>query len=45
MPQRKNVGVDGESGRGLMLVEAISADWGAYPPEGRSGKVTWATVT
>ena len=45
MPQRKDAGVDCEGGRGLMLVEAVSAEWGAYPPEWGSGKVTWAVVT
>ena len=34
-----------ESGRGLHLVEAVSADWGSYVPAGRSGKIVWAIVT
>jgi anti-sigma regulatory factor (Ser/Thr protein kinase) len=42
MPVCRNAGSDEESGRGLQLVEALSADWGCYPEQG--GKVTWAAV-
>jgi anti-sigma regulatory factor (Ser/Thr protein kinase) len=35
---------DAEGGRGLLLVEAISARWGWYSPAGTPGKVTWALV-
>jgi anti-sigma regulatory factor (Ser/Thr protein kinase) len=31
-----------ESGRGLLLVEAISSQWGWYPAEDTTGKVVWA---
>jgi anti-sigma regulatory factor (Ser/Thr protein kinase) len=34
---------DSEHGRGLLLVSALSADWGAYRSAGR-GKVVWALV-
>jgi len=34
-----------DSGRGLLLVGALSAEWGCYTPEKSSGKVVWAVVT
>jgi hypothetical protein len=34
---------DEEGGRGLMLVETLSKDWGAYRKDG--GKVVWAQIT
>lgn len=34
-----------ESGRGLLLVEAISQRWGWFSTRGTIGKVIWATVT
>ncbi|WP_323747380.1 ATP-binding protein [Catenulispora rubra] len=35
-----------ETGRGLLLVEALAAAWGVYTPRGAgtSGKVVWAEV-
>jgi hypothetical protein len=40
-PVRMDIGADAESGRGLLLVEAVSHGWGWYPaPDGR--KVVWA---
>jgi anti-sigma regulatory factor (Ser/Thr protein kinase) len=38
------VGADAaaESGRGLLLVEAISSQWGWYPAGDTIGKVVWA---
>jgi anti-sigma regulatory factor (Ser/Thr protein kinase) len=44
LPVRQEVEPEAESGRGLLLVEALSAEWGAYQPEGCSGKVVWAVV-
>jgi hypothetical protein len=44
-PTCRNVGGEAESGRGLMLVQRLSAQWGSYTPEGWSGKVVWALVT
>lgn len=41
-PQRP--GPDAESGRGLLLVESLSVDWGSYPPDRSSGKVVWALI-
>lgn len=33
---------EGESGRGLLLVEALADAWGVEPREGASGKTVWA---
>lgn len=38
----RDVGEDSENGRGLILVEAVSARWGWYFPSDGSGKVVWA---
>jgi len=35
---------EAENGRGLMLVEAISEQWGWYFPEGSDGKFVWAVI-
>jgi hypothetical protein len=44
LPQRQSLDLDAESGRGLLLVEILTQEWGAYAPEGASGKVVWATT-
>lgn len=44
IPIWQNVGPEAESGRGLLLVERLSAQWGSYTPEGWTGKVVWAIV-
>jgi anti-sigma regulatory factor (Ser/Thr protein kinase) len=41
-PVRKNVGPDAEAGRGLLLIETLSTQWGWYAPEEQGGKVVWA---
>jgi len=41
-PVRRDVGADSESGRGLLLVDSLSRDWGSYPRAG--GKVVWARI-
>lgn len=44
-PTRIDADEEAESGRGLLLVEAISAQWGWYFPDGGiAGKVTWALL-
>lgn len=43
MPVRRDAGPDQESGRGLMLVESLSQDWGAYRTA--NGKVVWVALT
>jgi hypothetical protein len=44
IPTWRDMGVTAESGRGLLLVESLSAQWGSYTPEGWTGKVVWAVV-
>ena len=43
-PVRMDTSAEAENGRGLMVVEAISEQWGWYFREGKDGKVVWATV-
>jgi hypothetical protein len=42
MPVRRNAAPDEEGGRGLMLVENLGQDWGAYRKA--AGKVVWARI-
>jgi hypothetical protein len=42
MPVRRDGAPDEEGGRGLLLVEHLSKDWGTYPKDG--GKVVWAQI-
>ena len=44
LPVRRDTGPEAEGGRGLLLVESLSAEWGSYRPAGSSGKVVWAVV-
>jgi len=44
MPEPSDLDPEGEHGRGLWLVNALSKDWGAFRPAHASGKVTWAAV-
>lgn len=45
VPQPRQAGADDESGRGLLLVEAMSDRSGWYPCEdGTPGKVVWAVM-
>jgi anti-sigma regulatory factor (Ser/Thr protein kinase) len=41
-PVRQDAGPDAEAGRGLLLIEALSAQWGCYVPDGLDGKIVWA---
>ena len=43
MPTRKDAVPDSENGRGLVLVESVSDDWGAYRKA--EGKVVWAMIS
>jgi anti-sigma regulatory factor (Ser/Thr protein kinase) len=43
MPVRHNASPDEEGGRGLMLVDHLGSDWGAYRKE--DGKVVWVMVS
>jgi hypothetical protein len=42
MPVRRDADPDSASGRGLLLVEALGKDWGAYRKA--SGKVVWVLI-
>jgi anti-sigma regulatory factor (Ser/Thr protein kinase) len=44
VPERMRAGADAESGRGLLLVEALSSRWGSYFPQEAGGKVVWAEI-
>lgn len=45
-PVLVDVDEEAEGGRGLLLVEAISATWGCFfPQDGTAGKVTWALIS
>jgi hypothetical protein len=41
-PEPQDVDPLAEGGRGLVLVESLSEEWGTYVPERSSGKVVWA---
>jgi hypothetical protein len=43
-PEPQCAGPDDESGRGLAIIDLMSADWGYYFPAGIGGKITWAIV-
>ena len=43
-PVRMDISDEAENGRGLMLVEAISEQWGWYFREDSDGKFVWAIV-
>jgi anti-sigma regulatory factor (Ser/Thr protein kinase) len=42
MPVRRDAGPDEISGRGLMIIDMLSADWGWYRKA--AGKVVWALI-
>ena len=44
-PVRVESSPDAESGRGLLLVEALSRQWSWYPTPEPGGKVVWALMT
>jgi hypothetical protein len=43
-PVRSRAADTDESGRGLVIVEELSAQWGYYYPAAFGGKVTWAVI-
>ena|SRR5215472_12420445 len=45
LPVRQEPELEAEHGRGLLLVDSLSEHWGAYRPEGSSGKIVWALCT
>jgi anti-sigma regulatory factor (Ser/Thr protein kinase) len=42
--QPREPGLEAEGGRGLLLVEALSTEWGSFTPAGWQGKVVWAVI-
>ena len=42
LPEQQEPELDAEHGRGLLIVESLSARFGVYRPERSSGKVVWA---
>jgi anti-sigma regulatory factor (Ser/Thr protein kinase) len=40
MPVRQQADLGDDSGRGLMIIDELSADWGSYPDA--DGKIVWA---
>jgi len=42
LPERQEPELDAEHGRGLLIVESLSAKFGVYRPERGGGKVVWA---
>jgi hypothetical protein len=43
-PERKEIDLEAVGGRGLLLVEALSVEWGIYTHERSTGKFVWALV-
>lgn len=43
MPVRHDAGPDSEGGRGLLVIDALSTDWGAYSKD--KGKVVWVMIS
>lgn len=43
-PMLARPGDDADSGRGLMLVEALSDKWGWYPHPDIGGKIVWSEI-
>ncbi len=43
-PVPRDAGDEDESGRGLAIVAALSAQWGYYHPARSRGKATWAVI-
>ena len=44
MPTRQDAEPSAESGRGLLLVESLAADWGVSRLVNSTGKIVWALV-
>jgi serine/threonine-protein kinase RsbW len=44
VPSVREAGVDAENGRGLMLVEHLTDEWGVRPSEPGRGRTVWARL-
>lgn len=45
LPVRRDVSEEAESGRGLVLVDALSDAWGWQPHQSLGGKIVWCEIT
>jgi len=43
-PEPRELNLEADGGRGLLLIEALSSEWGTYRPQRSSGKVVRARV-
>jgi anti-sigma regulatory factor (Ser/Thr protein kinase) len=41
-PAPETAGLAAESGRGLLLVDTLSTQWGCFAPGNKDGKIVWA---
>ena len=41
-PAPETAGLAAESGRGLLLVDTLSTQWGCFAPDDQDGKIVWA---
>jgi Histidine kinase-like ATPase domain len=41
-PEPETAGLAAESGRGLLLVQTLSSQWGCVAPDDQNGKIVWA---
>ena len=41
-PVLKDPEPDAEGGRGLLLIDTLSTQWGWYTPDEQGGKIVWA---
>ena len=41
-PAPETAGLAAESGRGLLLVDTLSSQWGCFAPDDQDGKIVWA---
>jgi hypothetical protein len=44
IPVLRDAQPEAESGRGLLLVDSLSEDWGSYRQARLSGKVVWSVI-
>lgn len=44
LPEPQAAELEAESGRGLLLVDSLSQEWGASTQDGSSGKMVWALI-
>ena len=44
LPEEQDIDLMAESGRGLLIVATLCAEWGVYRPEGATGKVVWGVI-